>query len=150
MLTFLTFRFCIPCPWGEFLSDQMARLLLWRCPSTIGWFVISIIVYSVECFSEWPLSHILKKCLKGLPSFTNFYFLFKISFGVFTSVKQASPRVVCWAKRGTMTVFDCNSVTFFKGGSRGVTFFNSSIFFSFYNHELPTTDKSYNCQLVGA
>jgi len=39
-------------------------LLFWGGPTTILWFVVPVVVYSVERRAVWPLAHIVEEVLE--------------------------------------------------------------------------------------
>ncbi len=82
---------------NKYTSTSVVSLLKWCSPPTILRTVVSVVVYSVDRFSLWSISHIREKVTKRIvPSITDFNPAFSVNIifsivRVIASLPQTSP-----------------------------------------------------------
>lgn len=82
--------------------SSIIRLLFGSCPTTIFWFIISIIIDAINAMNFGRLqSHICDKVCKIMPPFANFYpptsiAIIFIILGVVAPAAQKTPRIIFW------------------------------------------------------
>jgi hypothetical protein len=88
-------------------------LLFISCPSAIGWFVITVVVDSVDAHSGWAVPHILEEVFKFSPPGANGYTSTPVvwiarTVGIGASLNHASPSDIFW---GTVFAVSCLQLT---------------------------------------
>lgn len=80
----------------ETIGRSVAILSLHCCPTTVTWFVATVVVNSVDGHAIWAWPHVCQKRLERVPSFTYGYSSTSVSpiFQVFASHAHGHPRSV--------------------------------------------------------